>query len=236
MIFVFCGLVMPLVLYGAQGGWRSQQGPAKEFNIETPPIPGMPYGKQTQDDSSLPPEVKEIDEKIRKDAEVMLKAIPGATQQPEPKPQTGKREGSGGPGAISESGLSQSTDIKTVPTSRDASLPEAESKVPISKFGDGERKEVQGDPGTAPKTGGSDVNPSIARIQDAGGALKDTAKGGGFQKQEGSVGSNRDGGEGPVQASYEGQYTKGPSFLKRGIFVLALGSLLFFIGRRYLFR
>lgn len=70
----------PMIALGAQGGWRTQQGPEKELYVETPPIPGVPYGKSPQEEVNLPPEIKEIDEKIKKDAQQLIAPLRSATQ------------------------------------------------------------------------------------------------------------------------------------------------------------
>lgn len=73
-------LVTEVICFGAQGGWRTQQTTDKELYVETPPIPGVPYGKSPQEDVNLPPELKEIDEKIKKDAQQLIAPLRSATQ------------------------------------------------------------------------------------------------------------------------------------------------------------
>ncbi len=81
---------------GTTGGWRAQQAQkAEEFKIETPPVPGVPYGGEVKPSQELPPEIKEIDEKIRKDAEVLIKATQPSTPLPG---QIKGSEGEGTPG------------------------------------------------------------------------------------------------------------------------------------------
>lgn len=80
----------PMIALGAQGGWRTQQTTDKELYVETPPIPGVPYGKSPQEEVNLPPELKEIDEKIKKDAQQLIAPLRSATQgAQESQPGTG---------------------------------------------------------------------------------------------------------------------------------------------------
>ncbi|MFN3534791.1 MAG: hypothetical protein ACK4WB_05315, partial [Desulfatiglandales bacterium] len=87
---------MPSSSEAGQGGWRTQQGAKQEFYVETPPVPGIPYGKGSQEQShNLPPEIKEIDERIKRDVEEIIRATPGVAGVSVSQPEREKTDSEG---------------------------------------------------------------------------------------------------------------------------------------------
>ncbi len=245
VLFFICwqDLYLPPSLEAAQGGWRTQQGAKQEFYVETPPVPGIPYGKGNQEQrDNLPPEIKEIDERIKRDAEEIIRATPGAGGISVFQPEREKTDLEG----INEAskaaskwslgdagkGMDPSGEVKKGPETQNEqggySSPQVGKQEGVIQKESSQRQDKE--------------NPQVSAVVSKG-----VSKGQSLKESDGmtkggdpGVGSSRSeiesGGSQETFSRGQEPKLKGPSFLKRGLIVLIIVSGIFLFGRKYLFK
>jgi hypothetical protein len=244
--FIVCVIVFWAVLcpshpgFTATGGWRTQQANKDIPVVETPPIPGVPYGKDANalaEDKPLPPEIKEIDEAIKKDAEVLQRSLYRGTVSSGSQEDKGMAgSGGAGTGVVSQSLGVQGTvgisaegqkDAGSMPPSLGGQGPAASPTPASTQFSS---DDVGKDAGKSDvgKTAGGSAGDKTSNIKKA-----DTAQGKGGGKPSSRI--NESGPSGVATSQEMGLPHKSQNFLWKAVIILAVITVLVIVGKRYVF-
>ena len=219
----------------------SEKSSSKFGHIETPPMPGEASrgsGQKSEDTESLPPAVRELDQKIKRETEVLRRGLTRNVPAPEPESEDESDPAVNRESASSDRSRSVETAKGSAPSGR---TPASRKKASGGTASVGVRKQTR--PSTpAPaaateKPAGTSEKKALASRKISQDPLPQNTR---VSKVDTSVAS-KTGTKAPTKIEYTGRTAGGKVhdltfFLKRLIFFVIIIAVGFLLMRKYVFK